>query len=62
MGVITIIHHSGYQMEAFISVVPFDVKAKTDKNCSRFHIVPDLLLLLSSLPFTAQSLLEKNIY
>ncbi len=45
-GVITIIiHHSGHQVEAFISVFLSDVKVKTDNICSRFHIVADPLLL-----------------
>lgn len=44
-GVITTVHHSSHRVEAFMSLFLFDVKVKTDNICSRFHIVPDLLLL-----------------
>lgn len=57
-GVITIVHHSGHQLEAFISVFLSDVKVKTDNICSRFHIVPDPSFFLGSLSFLALPVLQ----
>lgn len=58
-GVITIVHHSGHQVEAFISVFLSDLEVKTDNICSMVPYCPwPPSLFLGSLSFTALPVLQ----